>query len=301
MLPPFSQRLAKKVRATRSVACVGLDPRWQSLPAAVRGQDDSLAGQAAAFERFCCGIIDVVAKRVPVVKPQLAFFEQLGPAGMIALDRVIRHAIANDLIVLLDGKRNDIGSTAEAYADAYLGRGALSPWGADALTVSPYLGGDSLEPFVKCCHQRGAGIFVLVKTSNPGGGMLQDRSQDGISVYEVVANEVRRLNESSIDADGFGPIGAVVGATYPQQLAALRQQMPSAWILIPGYGAQGGTAKDCAAAFNSKGLGGLVNSSRQIIFAHQRTDLPAHGDWMKAVELATEQMNHDLATVVRGL
>ncbi len=299
----FTDRLASAVRRTGSVACVGLDPRKAQLPAAIR---DSLGSDApdawsAAYVQFCCEIIDVVKDIVPCVKPQAAFFEQLGPAGTVALGQVIRYAHQSGLLVITDGKRNDIGSTATAYADAYLGAGDRSPWGSDSLTVSPYLGRDSLEPFVEVCDEREAGIFVLVKTSNPGGGLLQDRATDGQTVYQRVAGLLTELNADRLGQCGYGPLGSVVGATYPEQLAELRQAMPTSWILVPGYGAQGGGANDVKDGFDSAGLGAVVNSSRHIIFAHSRPEFAEKfGDsrWQDAVRAATEEMNADFAGVV---
>src|SRR5581483_9714971 len=195
---PFSQRLADAVGRTRAPVVVGLDPRRQSLPPALApGADASLETIADCYERFCAGVIDVVAPLVPAVKPQSAFFEQLGPAGASALVRVIAHARRRGLLVILDVKRGDIGSTAEAYADAYLGPDPLRLLAADAVTVSPYLGGDSLEPFVATAQQRGAGLFILVKTSNPGSGQLQDLVADGQPVYRHVAGLVEQLAAAS--------------------------------------------------------------------------------------------------------
>jgi orotidine-5'-phosphate decarboxylase len=293
----FADRLAAAVRETRSITCVGLDPRKAQLPAPIRDavQADSPDRWAAAYTQFCTEIIDVVAGMVPCVKPQAAFFEQLGPAGMIALGEVIRYARRAGLIVITDGKRNDIGSTATAYADAYLGE--QSPWGSHSLTVSPYLGRDSLEPFVEVCDRREAGIFVLVKTSNPGGGLLQDRKTDGKTVYAAVAELVHQLSASRRGESGYGPVGAVVGATYPEQLAELRRAMPHSWILIPGFGAQGGAADDVMAGRDDNGLGAIVNSSRHIIFAHQRDEFRDRlGDarWQDAVAEATSEMNDQL-------
>lgn len=295
---PFADRLAAAVHATGSVTCVGLDPRKDQLPGPIR---DAVAGDApdawaAAYTQFCNEIIDVVAGKVACVKPQAAFFEQLGPAGMVALGNVITHARKAGLIVITDGKRNDIGSTATAYADAYLGTN--SPWGSDSLTVSPYLGRDSIEPFVDVCDDRGAGIFVLVKTSNPGGGLLQDRVSGGQTVYAAVAELVTELNATRRGGCGYGPVGAVVGATYPDQLAELRSAMPDAWILIPGFGAQGGAADDVKAGFDAEGLGAVVNSSRHLIFAHARPEYrEKFGDakWQDAVAAATDEMNDQLA------
>ncbi len=295
-------------------AIVGLDPRYAELPPALlSGFDDRQALlRAGAVFRFCMGVIDVVAPLVPAIKPQMAFFEALGPTGMQTLAAVVGYARERGLLVILDGKRNDIGSTAEAYANAYLGpppehagagepplaaRDGESAWGGDALTVSPYLGDDSLEPFVRAAEARGAGIFVLVKTSNPGGGVFQDLSANGEPIYRHVARRVAALAKSLPGGSGYGPVGAVVGATYPEQLVELRSIMPRAWLLVPGYGAQGGTARDTAAAFDSRGLGALINSSRGIIFAHARReyrDRFAPADWQRAVEAATRDMIAEL-------
>lgn len=294
----FADRLAHAVRSKQSITCVGLDPRKAQLPSPIR---DAVSGDcpdqwAAAYTQFCNEIIDVVSDKVPCVKPQAAFFEQLGPAGMIALGEVIAYAKAAGLLVITDGKRNDIGSTATAYADAYLG--AESPWGSDSLTVSPYLGRDSIEPFAEVCDSREAGIFVLVKTSNPGGGLLQDRATEGQLVYQRVAELVTELNQDRVGENGYGSIGAVVGATYPEQLVELRQAMPTAWILIPGFGAQGGGAEDVKPGMDANGLGAIVNSSRHIIFAHSRDPYrDSFGDqrWQDAVAAATDDMNAQLA------
>lgn len=298
----FPDRLAERVRITGSAVCVGLDPRREQLPGSLRRSENaSPAEWAESYRTFCRGVIDAVAGKVPIVKPQAAFFEQLGPAGMAALHDVIQYARQAGLLVILDGKRNDIGSTAEAYADGYLGGGDRSVWGCDSLTVSPYLGADSLDPFVQQCDARGAGIFVLVKTSNPGGGFLQDRETDGAAVYEAVADLVTELNASRRSDSGYGPVGAVVGATYPEQLETLRRRMPTAWILIPGFGAQGGAAQDVAAGFDADGLGAIVNSSRHIIFAHARPPYRekwGEAKWQEAVAAATTEMNEQLRSVV---
>jgi orotidine-5'-phosphate decarboxylase len=230
------------------------------------------------------------------VKVQAAFFEELGPHGMTAMSTVIAHAQQQRLLVILDGKRNDIGSTAMAYARGYLGRGQ-SAWNADAITVSPYLGDDSLAPFVEVAKERGAGVFVLVKTSNPGGRMLQDLACDGRRLYTRVAEYVEQLASETAGACGYGLIGAVVGATYPEQLAELRAAMPHTWFLVPGYGSQGGTAADVAAAFDERGLGAIINNSRGIIFAHERPEYSQRfgaARWQEAVETATRDMIAEL-------
>jgi orotidine-5'-phosphate decarboxylase len=276
---------------------VGLDPRWDALPESFRrASNPSLSEQAEAFAGFCNGVSDVVAPLVAVVKVQAAFFEQLGPAGMAAMSAVIVHAQSRGLLVIVDGKRNDIGSTALAYAHGYLGRGQ-SAWQADALTVSPYLGDDSLAPFVGVARERGAGVFVLVKTSNPGGRTFQDLQSAGGPLYRHVGDHVERLAATKVGNCGYGLVGAVVGATYPEQLGELRGAMPHAWFLVPGYGSQGGTAEDVVAAFDSEGLGAIVNNSRGIVFAHARPEFAERfGDsrWQEAVEAATRQMIEEL-------
>lgn len=293
----FGDRLTARVKRAGNAVVVGLDPQYALLPEPLaRGPAADWQLQAEAFQSFCCGVIDVVAELVPAVKPQAAFFEQLGPAGMLALAEVIGYARQRGLIVIVDGKRNDIGSTATAYAAGYLGS-TSSPWGGDALTVSPYLGDDSLTPFIDVGAQRGAGIFVLVKTSNPGGGTFQDLVAHGRPLYRHVADHVEKLAAQTAGASGYGIVGAVVGATYPEQAAELRSVMPHTWFLVPGYGSQGAGARDVAAAFDARGLGAVVNSSRAIIFAHARRQYAERfgaANWQGAVEAATRAMIDEL-------
>jgi orotidine-5'-phosphate decarboxylase len=278
---------------------VGLDPQYHLLPEPLTtcSETADLASQAAAYREFCRGVMDVVAGRVAAVKPQAAFFEELGPIGAQVLADTIAYAGAQGLIVVLDAKRGDIGSTASAYARGILGPGGTSPWGADAVTVNPYLGGDSLAPFVEVALARDAGVFVLVKTSNPGGRMFQDLTSDGRPVYRHVAEHVEHLALQTLGACGYGSVGGVVGATYPEQLHELRRIMPHALLLVPGYGAQGGAARDVAAAFDSEGLGALINSSRAIIFAHRRAEYAGRfrpDQWQDAVAAATDEMIEQL-------
>ena len=288
----FGDRLAKAVQDKKNPVCVGLDPRLEQLPNGIRvARTSSLKKQADAFEKFCCEVIDATHDLVPVVKPQSAFFEELGPYGVLALGRVCKYAASKGLIVIMDAKRNDIGSTATAYAKAYLGTNGQSAWGTDALTVSPYLGSDTLQPFVEQCTMVGAGIFVLVKTSNPGSGFLQDLSIDFRTISERVADYVQSQSlMTATTPSGYGCVGAVVGATYPEQLQAMRQRMPNAWILIPGYGAQGGSASDVVHGMDSQGLGAIVNSSRGIIFAYENAKYASASTWQSAVENATQDM-----------
>ena len=296
---PFSDRLDAAVRRCGTPVLVGLDPRAEMLPEGMLPLEGRVgcSEQAAAYGAFCRGVIDVVASLVPAVKPQAAFFEQLGPPGMTALAETIRYAEQKGLLVVLDGKRNDIGSTAAAYARGILGSEGQSPWGADAITVSPYLGDDSLRPFVDVAAERAAGVFVLVKTSNPGGGMFQDLLAEGRPLYRHVARYVEQLARQTAGGRGYGAVGAVVGATYPEQLAELRTEMPHAWFLVPGFGSQGGTAADVAAAFDPRGGGAIVNNSRGIIFAHARSPYAERfgpSRWQEAVEAATREMIEQL-------
>lgn len=300
MTTPFADRLAEAVRRAGTPLCVGLDPRWESLPRALRDRHgpDTLEGVAAAVEAFCLRVLDLVAGRVGVVKPQSAFFEACGPAGLTALQRVIRRAKELGLVVILDSKRGDIASTAAAYADAAFagtevaGR-RLPVWDADALTVSPYLGRDAVEPFLSAARSANRGLFVLVRTSNPGSGLFQDLDCGGRKLYQRVAAAVAEWNAGGLGACGLGDVGAVVGATHPAELAELRRELPAVWFLVPGYGAQGGTAQDVAGAFRPDGMGAVVNSSRGVTFPFH----PDDPDWERAVETATVRAATELASV----
>ncbi len=295
----YISRLQAAVERTATAACVGLDPRFEQLPpdviAAASGAPSGMPQIALAFEIFCKRVIDSVASLVPCVKPQAAFFEECGPDGTVALANVIRHAREAGLLVICDAKRGDIGSTAEAYARGYLAgeEASAAPWGADALTVNPYLGRDTLEPFVRVAQDRGAAIYVLVRTSNPGAGTLQDVTMADQTVYQRVAGIVEEMADATRGSDAYGCVGAVVGATYPKELVSLRAAMPHAPLLIPGYGSQGATAKDVAPAFAPDGQGAVINNSRALIFAYQRKDLVdkfAPDEWPMAIAHATGEM-----------
>ena len=306
MMNDYITRLHTAIRTKHTAALVGIDPRWDQLPAEIvdaarqRHPTDELQARAAAYEEFSLRLIDIVARFVPAVKPQAAFFEELGPYGTTALCRVIRRARDAGLIVICDAKRGDIGSTATAYANAYLAGEdpQAAPFAADALTVNPYLGCDTLEPFIKTAQQRGAGIYVLVRTSNPGAGDFQDLVHEQAPVFQHVAQAVEKLSVNTAPAVDYGNIGAVVGATYPRELADLRQHMPHVPFLVPGYGSQGGDAASVSAAFDPQGFGALVNSSRGINFAYRQSPYDeqfGENQWEAAVEAATQQMIHDLA------
>jgi len=300
----YSTRLHQAIKTKGTPVLVGLDPRFDQLPPDVLAHarelhDDPIAIAASAFEEFCVRLIDVVAPLVPAVKPQAAFFEEWGPDGCLALARVIRYARKQGLIVICDAKRGDIGTTAEAYARAYLaGSDPLAaPWQADALTVNPYLGKDTLEPFVSVAKERGAGIYVLVKTSNPGSSSFQDRLSGGTPIYRHVAAVVEQLALETAE-NGYGIVGAVVGATYPQELVELRAAMPHVPLLVPGYGSQGGAAADVVSAFADDGLGAIVNNSRGINFAFRTKAYEEQFGprrWEAAAEAATKQMIAELA------
>ncbi|WP_233579017.1 orotidine-5'-phosphate decarboxylase [Tautonia sociabilis] len=298
-----ADRLISRIRARGNAVVVGIDPRPAQLPAEIRDRfAKDRAGIAGAIRAFGSELIDVVAGLVPAVKFQSAFFEEFGPEGVLALHENAAEAKRRGLFVIIDGKRNDIGSTAEAYARGYLGQppGNESEgpaWEADALTINPYLGSDGIVPFAKVAAERGRGLFVLVRTSNPSAGDFQDLIAEGKPVYRHVADRLVEWAEPLRGESGYSALGAVVGATYPQQLAELRAAMPGVIFLIPGYGAQGGTAADVAAGCNADGLGAVVNCSRGILFAFERPDLRERfgNDWRGAVAAAVGEMVEDLA------
>ena len=290
----FGDRLHQAIAFKRTPLIVGIDPRVAQLPPAIRdsiavGNSESIAN---AFADFGKAIIDVVRDLAPAVKPQAAFFESLGPLGVAALAEVVDHAREAGLIVVMDAKRGDIGSTAQAYAEAYLGAKPSSAFGCDALTVNPYMGFDTLEPFFNQSKKNGAGIFVLCKTSNPGSNALQEQVIKGSAetIHQNVADEIQRLCVETTGDSGYGIVGAVVGATYPEQLQELRRRMPNSMLLVPGFGAQGGTAGDVASAFDENGNGAIINSSRGIIFAYEqdRYSEIASVNWQAAIEQATK-------------
>jgi orotidine-5'-phosphate decarboxylase len=265
----FADRLAAAVVERRSQLVVGLDPQLDLLPLELRG--DAHTGReaaATAYSRFCRGLIDAVCPYVVAVKPQAAFFEALGADGVHAFEDVCEYARTAGLLVIADAKRGDIGSTARAYASAYLEPRNGAPALADALTANVYLGRDSLEPLVKACRRHGGGLFCLVKTSNPGGVDVQDlKLTDGTLVWHQVAKLVAELAEDSVGECGLSSIGAVVGATFPRAVTEARRLLPQSVLLLPGVGAQGATPADVARAFTSGPASALVTVSRSVIYA----------------------------------
>jgi orotidine-5'-phosphate decarboxylase len=288
----FADRLAEAVGERRSQLVVGLDPRLDLLPLELRG--DAHVGRPAAAEaaaRFCCGIVDAVAPHCVAVKPQLAFFEVLGSDGIAAFERVVGYARSAGLLVIVDGKRGDIGSTARAYADAYLEPGVHGDPIADALTVNTYLGRVSLEPFVAACRRGGGGLFCLVKTSNAGGVDVQDLAlSDGRPLWKQVALLVNELGEEMVGECGLSSIGAIVGATYPRAIAEARKLLPQAILLLPGVGAQGATPADIARAFTSGPASALVAASRSVMYAFR----DGEDDWRAAAGAEAARLNHEV-------
>ncbi len=284
----FTERLHERILRLDTRVCLGIDPRPSAHPhtdPARHAHDPARVGRAVAA--YAREVLDATHDLIACVKPQSAFFEALGIPGLIALAQVIEDAKARSVPVILDAKRGDIGSTAEAYAAAYLADGVFA---ADALTVNPYLGLDTLEPFLAAAEARRRGVFVLVKTSNPGSGDLQDvTGDDGRRLHERLADALAaRCAAMAPDAFGYGPLGAVVGATYPHELAAARERLPASVLLVPGYGAQGGTAQDVAGAFDARGLGAVVNASRSLFY-------PGRGDGVgEAARAAVTVMRDDL-------
>jgi orotidine-5'-phosphate decarboxylase len=306
VLELFIDRLLEKIRAKKNPTVVGLDPRLDLLPEEFHEkyfQDDDTRTQENASKAildFNCRIIDIIAPIVPAVKPQVAFYEMFGPSGMAAYFSTIDYAQKKGLLVIGDVKRGDIGSTAEAYVQAHIKRALVSnvPTGgqaqADAVTVNPYLGEDGVSPFIKTCKENGSGIFVLVKTSNPSSEDFQNLECNNNCLYMIVAEKVCTWGQDLRGEKGYSSIGAVVGATYPETIAEIRKKFPFLFFLIPGYGAQGGTAEMIQAAFDKNGEGAIVNSSRGIIFAGQKSTLP----WDEAVKRAALEMKHNLCRMV---
>ena len=273
------QKLIEKIQKTNAPICVGLDPMLSYIPShilerAIEEQGESLKGAAEAIWQYNKEIIDHRYDLIPAVKPQAAMYEQFGIEGLIAYKKTIDYCHEKGLLVIGDVKRGDIGSTSAAYATAHLGRvqvggKKLTGFGTDFITVNPYLGTDGVKPFVDVCNQEDKGIFVLVKTSNPSSGEFQDRLVDNRPVYQLVAEKVTEWGAMSVEK-GYSNVGAVVGATYPEMSKILREQMPHTYFLVPGYGAQGGTAEDLRYCFHGDGLGAIVNSSRGIIAAYKQ-------------------------------
>jgi orotidine-5'-phosphate decarboxylase len=285
----FPDRLAEAVERKRSQLVVGLDPRVDLLPVELRGE-----APAAAVERFCRGIVDAVAPYVVAVKPQLAFFEALGADGLRALEEACRYARDAGLLVIADGKRGDIGSTARAYAAAYLEPRESGPPVADALTVNPYLGEDSIEPFLQAARLYGSGVFVLVRTSNAGAADIQDLAlSDGKPLWHHVARLVHEWGAGLVGERGLSCVGAVIGATMPRAVGDARRTMPQAVFLLPGVGAQGATPADVARAFTSGPASALVNASRSVIYAYRSSDV----DWRAAAGAEAARLAREIWTV----
>ncbi|MFB9327548.1 orotidine-5'-phosphate decarboxylase [Paenibacillus aurantiacus] len=265
----IGDRLIVEGRRKRTALVVGLDPDLRYIPDVVRQGVDPETGEGAAeaiyaFNRI---VIDAVAEHVVAVKPQLAYYEIYGADGIAALEQTIRYARSKGLLVLNDAKRGDIGPTSAAYARAFLGEGPIA---GDMVTVNPFLGSDGYMPFIEAAEAAGKGVFVLLKTSNPSSGELQDlKLGDGDKLYMKLAAELGRLGARSVGAHGYSCVGAVVGGTYPEEAAAIRAALPSAIFLVPGYGAQGGTAEALRPFFDARGEGAIISSSRGIIYAYR--------------------------------
>ena len=296
MTVPFGERLAARVAETGSALCVGLDPRGPFPDPVLRGLADSRSGRARAVERYCQGLIEAVAPYCAAVKPQVALFEVLGGYGLTALDVVCATAREHGLLVIADAKRGDIASTAEAYAEAWIGLrpGEDAPL-ADAVTVNAYMGPDTVEPFLAVADRHGAGVFVLARTSNPGAAELEERAlADGGEVWERVAGWIDGWGSGRTGPAGVASVGAVIGATAPAVVARARELMPAAPLLLPGVGAQGGRIEDLAPAFAHARGGGLVVAARSVIEAWRGTD----GDWLAAVAESARAHQRDVAALL---
>ncbi len=301
-------RLIEKIKKTNAPICVGLDPMLDFIPDFIKKKayselGEGLEGAAKAVYDFNVGIIDATYDLIPAVKPQIAMYEQLGLFGLKAYEATVSYCQSKGLVVIGDVKRGDIGTTSAAYATAHLGKIKIGDsyhegFHTDMVTVNPYLGTDGVKPFIDACNEFDKGIFVLVKTSNPSSGEFQDRLIDGAPLYEHVARKVAGWGEGSMDG-GYSNIGAVVGATYPEEARSLRRLMPHTYFLVPGYGAQGATAADIKHCFNEDGLGAIVNSSRGIIAAYKKDKYSSFKDegYASASRQAVIDMINDIKSV----
>lgn len=301
------QTLVEKIKEKGNPTVAGLDARLEYIPQHISGRNMMLHGEtlraaAESVVAFNCGLIDALCDIVPAVKPQAAYYEMYSWQGMWALCETVKYAQEKGMIVIMDGKRNDIGSTMQAYAKAHLGVSEvngkeLSAFGSDMLTVNGYLGSDGIEPLLPICDEKDKGIFVLVKTSNPSSGELQDQKIGDKSIYETMGAMCEQWGEKTQNSYGYSRVGAVVGATYPQQLSEMRQKMPHTFFLVPGYGAQGGGANDVAGAFDKNGLGAIVNSSRAILTAWKKAGTDGK-DFAQQARKAALTMKEDIMGVV---
>ena len=301
-------RLIENIIEKQNPTVAGLDPKLDYVPASVKDAcfaqyGKTLEGAAAALLAFNKAIIDQICDIVPAVKPQAAYYEMYGWQGVRALAETIAYAQQKGMFVMTDGKRNDIGTTMEAYATAHLGTTdvageAIDAFGADALTVNGYLGTDGIQPLVKICQEKDKGIFVLVKTSNPSSGELQDlKRTNGASVYEQMGRMCEQWGEALPGKYGYSGVGAVVGATYPEQLKEMREKAPHTFFLVPGYGAQEGGAQDAKNAFDKNGLGAIINSSRGIMCAWKKQGL-TEDDFAAAARSEALRMKADILSVI---
>lgn len=291
----FIDRLITSIKQKNTPCIVGLDPALDRMPMSWLNKQgitpkSSISDRAEAIYQYNLMVLDAIADLVPAVKPQCAYYELFGSAGFIALEKTIMAARDRGLLVVLDVKRGDIASTATAYAQSYLPREPERPYEADAITIVPYLGSDCLDPFFKEAIEWGKGIFVCVKTSNPGASIIQEQQIGGRYLYEIVADLIKSASNKSIGKSGYSGIGAVVGATYPKAAVELRQQLPNSLFLVPGVGAQGGGNEGIKACFNPDGLGAVVSSSRAIMYPHMYGSADSNQDTIRqaAKDLITQ-------------
>ncbi|GJQ22483.1 MAG: orotidine 5'-phosphate decarboxylase [Candidatus Brocadia sapporoensis] len=308
----FADQLITAIRKKNSCMIVGLDPYFKSIPDIIKQKFSTLKKQSFEYEarvilEFNIQVIDLIAPHVSIVKPQIAFYELYGWWGVWAYAETIKYAKQKGLIVIGDVKRGDVPSTAEAYANAHIGEVctdhvAEAPFGTDAITINPFLGTDSLLPFFQTAKKYHKGIFVLVKTSNPDSGEFQDLICEGKKLHEIIAERTYTWGKDVLGKHGYSAVGAVVGATFSHEITKLRKIMPTAYFLVPGYGAQGATAKDIACCFNPDGLGAIINASRSILYAYNLSPWKEKygiDSWRDATREAVVKMNEEIRNILK--
>ncbi len=302
--------LIKKIKEMDNPTVIGLDPRYDMIPTCITSKyEKTIEGACSAIVEFNKALIDATYDIIPAVKPQIAFYEMFGIPGMVAFKETCEYAKQKGMCVIIDAKRGDIGSTAEGYSNAFIGKTTIGDkkeaiFDADFVTVNPYLGSDGIKPFIKDCTEYGKGIFIILKTSNPSSAELQNtKTEAGEEIYKHMGKLINDWGKELIGENGYSSVSVVVGATHPRELKELRELMPNAFFLIPGYGAQGGKAEDIALGFDKNGIGGIVNASRSLMCAYKKDEWKEQfkeEEFAKATRAEAIRMRDEINSAIKG-